>query len=119
MILANGSNGKDGKPFKMEKNSSMNDSNHSFAEQFIPNANQGILSRMNSTSNEDNRSGQVPQQQQQQLFNNFYDKVRDINNSISFNNRNENMVLNSGGGNVSNYYYDEYDSNSDEEISVT
>lgn len=110
-ILANGCNGKDGKPFKMEKPSSINESNHSFVDQFIPTANQAILSHMSSSSNEDNRreSGQ----QQQQLFNNFYDKVRDINNSVAFNNRSENVA------NMSNYYYDEFDSNSDEEISVT
>lgn len=109
-ISTNGCNGKDGKPFKMEKNVSLNDSNHPFADQFIPNANQAILSHMSSSSNDENRRETAPQQQ---LFNNFYDKVRDINNSVTFNNRNENV------GNMSNYYYDEFDSNSDEEISVT
>lgn len=69
------------------------------------------------------RGGQPPKQQQQ-LFNSFYDKVRDINNSIAFNNRTQNVNLNAGAGtgsSISNYYYDEYDSNSDsdEEISVT
>lgn len=114
--MTNGANGKDGKTFKMEKGSSLNDSNHSFAEPFLSGTNQ-VLSR---TPNDDNRSGQIPQQQQQQLFNNFYDKVRDINSSIGFNSRNENMMMNgSGGNNLASYYYDEYDSNSDEEISVT
>lgn len=109
-ILTNGCNGKDGKPFKMEKGASINEPNHSFGEQFIPNASQAILSHMSSSSNDENRRDSVPQQQ---LFNNFYDKVRDINNSVTFNNRSENVA------NIPNYYYDEFDSNSDEEISVT
>lgn len=91
VIMSNGSSGKDVKLFKMEY--------------------------------EEARSGQPPKQQQQ-LFNSFYDKVRDINNSIAFNNRAQNAGLNVSGGsgnNITNYYYDEYDSNSDsdEEISVT
>lgn len=111
-------NGKDGKVFKMEKGSSLTDSNHSFSESYMSGTNQGVLSR---STNDDGRSGQVPQQQQQQLFNNFYDKVRDMNSSIGFNSRNENMMINGNGGNsnLAGYYYDEYDSNSDEEISVT
>lgn len=113
-ILTNGCNGKDAKPFKIEKGSTLNEPNHPFGEQFIPNASQAILSHMSSASNDENRRGEsVPQQQQQQLFNNFYDKVRDINNSVTFNNRSENVA------NMPNYYYDEFDSNSDEEISVT
>lgn len=118
-ILVNGCNGKDGKTFKLEKGSSISEStNHSFVEQFLPNASQAILSHINATSSsEENRRESVPQQQQQQLFNNFYDKVRDINNSVNsvvFNSgRSENMA------NMPNYYYDEFDSNSDEEISVT
>lgn len=72
------------------------------------------------------------QHQQQQLFNNFYDKVRDINTSLVFANRPNpmnasgggaalNVSASSGGSNISNFYYDDYDSNSDsdEEISVT
>lgn len=110
IILANGCSGKDGKSFKIEKCSSLNESNHPFVDQFMPNANQSILSHMSSSSSEDNRRESAPQQQ---LFNNFYEKVRDINNSVSFNSRSENV------GNMSNYYYDEFDSNSDEEISVT
>lgn len=69
------------------------------------------------------------QQHQQQLFN-FYDKVRDINTSLAFANRPNpmnasggalNVSTGSAGSNLSNFYYDEYDSNSDsdEEISVT
>lgn len=51
---------------------------------------------------------------QQHIFNNFYEKVRDINNSMVFNNR-------ANGGNNMSLYYDEYESrsDSDEEISVT
>lgn len=109
-ILANGCNGKDAKPFKIEKGVSMSEPNHPFADQFMPNANQAILSHMSTSSNDENRR-EIGSQQQ--IFNNFYDKVRDINNSVAFNNRNENI------GNMSNYYYDEFDSNSDEEISVT
>lgn len=72
-----------------------------------------------------------PPAQQQQLFNNFYDKVRDINTTLAFANRPSpmnaggggalNVSAGSGGSNLSNFYYDEYDSNSDsdEEISVT
>lgn len=116
-ILANGCNGKDGKTaFKMEKGSSIGEpANHSFAEQFLPNASQAILSHINAASSEESRRESMPQpQQQQQLFNNFYDKVRDINNAVVFNSgRSENMT------NMANYYYDEFDSNSDEEISVT
>lgn len=55
---------------------------------------------------------------QQHIFNNFYEKVRDINNSMVFNN---NRTSNNGGNNM-NLYYDEYESrsdDSDEEISVT
>ncbi|XP_055321322.1 homeobox protein 2 isoform X2 [Sitodiplosis mosellana] len=110
VILANGCNGKEGKSFKIEKGATMNESNHPFVDQFMPNANQSILSHMSSSSSEENRRESAPQQH---LFNNFYDKVRDINSSVSFNNRSENV------GNMSNYYYDEFDSNSDEEISVT
>lgn len=117
-ILANGCNGKDGKTaFKLEKGSSIGEpTNHSFVEQFLPNASQAILSHINATSSEESRRESMPQQQQQQqqLFNNFYDKVRDINNAVVFNSgRSENMT------NMANYYYDEFDSNSDEEISVT
>lgn len=117
-ISVNGCNGKDGKTFKLEKGSSIGEqTNHSFVEQFLPNASQAILSHINATSSEENRRESVPQHQQQQqqhLFNNFYDKVRDINNSVVFNSgRSDNMV------NMPNYYYDEFDSNSDEEISVT
>lgn len=114
-ILANGCNGKDGKTaFKLEKSSSIGEpTNHSFVEQFLPNASQAILSHINATPNEESRRESMPQQQQQ-LFNNFYDKVRDINNAVVFNSgRSENM------SNMANYYYDEFDSNSDEEISVT
>lgn len=114
IILANGCNGKEGKSFKIEKGASMNEGNHAFGDQFMQNSSQSILSHMSSTSNEENRrESAAPPPQQQQLFNNFYDKVRDINSSVSFNNRSENV------GNMSNYYYDEFDSNSDEEISVT
>lgn len=113
MLLANGTNGKDAKVFKMEKGSSLADSNHSFGESFLSSTpNQGVLTR---SVNDDSRSGQVPQQQ---LFNNFYDKVRDMNSSIGYNGRNE-LMNNNGGNNMAGYYYDEYDSNSDEEISVT
>lgn len=51
---------------------------------------------------------------QQHIFNNFYEKVRDINNSMVFNSR-------ANGGNNMSLYYDEYESrsDSDEEISVT
>lgn len=111
-------NGKDGKLFKTEKSS--NDSGQSFAEHIISNSSQILLSHIGATNNEDNRSGH--QQQQQLFFNNFYDKVRDINNSSAFNNRGEHPISNSSSGvpnNLSNYYYDELDSNSDEEISVT
>lgn len=113
MLLANGANGKDAKVFKMEKGSSLADSNHAFSEPFLsgtPNA--GALTRSVS---DDSRGGQVPQQQ---LFNNFYDKVRDMNSSVGYNGRNELMNSN-GSNNMAGYYYDEYDSNSDEEISVT
>ncbi|XP_031639505.1 homeobox protein 5-like isoform X2 [Contarinia nasturtii] len=114
VILSNGCNGKDGKPFKIEKGASMNESNHPFVDQFMPNANQAILSHLGASSNEENRrESTAPPPQQQQIFNHFYDKVRDINNSVAFSNRSENV------GNMSNYYYDEFDSNSDEEISVT
>lgn len=69
---------------------------------------------------------------QQQLFSNFYEKVRDINNSLAFTGRTNHMSgAGNGSGNVnastgsgsnpSTFYYDEYDSHSDsdEEISVT
>lgn len=113
VILSNGCNGKESKSFKIEKGTAMNDANHPFhADQFMPNANQAILSHL-GTSNEENRRESTAPPPQQQLFNNFYDKVRDINNSVAFNSRSENI------GNMSNYYYDEFDSNSDEEISVT
>lgn len=67
------------------------------------------------------------QQQQQQIFSNFYEKVRDMNASMAFTGRSgdsgnaNNPNASNGANNLPNFYYDEYDSNSDsdEEISVT
>lgn len=61
---------------------------------------------------EENRSGGG----QQNIFNNFYEKVRDINNAMAFNNHSS-----SNGGKNLSLYYDDYESrsDSDEEISVT
>lgn len=61
--------------------------------------------------------------QQPQLFSNFYDKVRDMSNSVAFSSKGGamNAGATSSAGNSSNFYYDEYESHSDsdEEISVT
>ena len=64
---------------------------------------------------------------QGQIFNNLYDKLKDTNSSISYNNsgigRSNPSANNNGNSNNNsmNLYYDDYDSQSDtdEEISVT
>lgn len=103
----NACNGKNGKQFKIEKCSS--ESGQSFADQFIPSSNQILLSHIGATS-EENR------QQQQYFFNNFYEKIRNVNNPVLIGS--EEGTAESGKI-ISNYYFDDFDSNSDEEISVT